>query len=437
MITRIPILSSILIICLFMSCGEKSTSSDDITVLAGTIRDAADSSAIANANIIVYNANLNTPVTRTFSNGKGYYSFTIDPETYYLSISAQGYIPSPPPLGSALPFHVIEKNTTVKDIYLNIDHSSVSTGSISGYVYTPELTGINGVLVVATNQAGTNSASGSSGPDGFYVIYNVTPDVYSIKGYASEYAQDTTTVTNTVIANSSVSNKNITLRKTATATLSGKVTFLSSENSIVDITLIHPVTREAIPGLSTFNESGLTYQLTAIPPGTYIAWATYRNDGYVMDPDWIIKNGLPLVTVTTSDTQLYKDFSVTDVVEIVSPTNHPDTISATTVSTVTPTFQWLKYPSAKEYIVEVFKSNGEVIWGGFDSSGVVKHAQFVFQDTGTVFNFDGSASESLKPGEIYRWKIYADSDDAKDIQGLISASEDLLGLFTVDTAKAE
>jgi len=216
----------------------------------------------------------------------------------------------------------------------------------------------------------------------------------------------------------------------ANADLFGKVTFLAIANGVVDITLVHPDTLDTIPGLSTQNQdSELTYQLDSVPPGTYIAWASYRNDGYVMDPDSIRKFGLPMVVFTESSGDLEQDFDVTGAVTIDSPTNEADLVVPVEVNTTSPTFTWVKYPSAKEYIVEVFDSNGETIWGGFNDIGEIQHTQIGQDATSAVFNFDGSATAQLQDGEVYRWKIYADSDALQDVQGLISSSEDQMGLF--------
>ena len=35
-----------------------------------------------------------------------------------------------------------------------------------------------------------------------------------------------------------------------------------------------------------------------------------------------------------------------------------------------------------------------------------------------------------EPGNMYRWKVYADDDDAKDVQTLLSASEYQMGIFS-------
>ena len=77
----------------------------------------------------------------------------------------------------------------------------------------------------------------------------------------------------------------------------------------------------------------------------------------------------------------------------------------------------------------MYDSQGNTIWGGYDDAGVVQHPQIDFHQTSVVFNFDGSATELLQDGETYRWKIYADNDDAANVQTLISSSEDQMGLF--------
>ncbi len=420
------------IVITLLSCGKSVKPVETpYPFLAGRVMEATDSSAIALANIILYNANTNAPETRTFSDANGFYSFNLDAGIFYLKVSAQGFQQSPPPGLDALPFQMLTSDTTWKNVYLDSNTVTTTAGSISGTVKNPSGAGISGVLIVATNTAGTQCFSGTSGPNGFYIIYNVPPGTYTIQCYLAGYIQVTTSVTVTVTANVTSANNDITLQQTANATLSGQVTFLASQNATVDITLVHPITREAIPGLSTSNTTGNTYQLNAIPQGSYIVWATYRNDGYVMDPDRILKFGLPFVTVTSSVSSYIQDFEVTDAVIIYSPSNPADTVQPVLITTKQPTFAWEKYPSSKEYIIEVSNSHGTIIWGGADSSGIIQHTQIAAGESSAIFNFDGSATDSLRIGETYRWKIYADSDAQQNIQGLISMSEGLLGLFRV------
>jgi hypothetical protein len=206
-------------------------------------------------------------------------------------------------------------------------------------------------------------------------------------------------------------------------------------NSIVDITLAHPVSYEAIPGLDTMMHGGTsTYDLNGIPPGTFIPWASYRNDGYVMDPDWIRKFGLPVLTFALGDSAKELDFSITDAVPVIYPTNHPDTLIPVTIPTDTPTFVWELYPSAQEYIIAVYNSFGKLIWGGYDENNNVLHAKIGAQTESVVFNFDNSAKEPLMGGS-YRWKVWADKNRNDGVQQLISSSEDLLGLFQLPAKK--
>jgi hypothetical protein len=417
---------------MFAFCSKESPTNPPLTygVICGKILKASDSAGIASANVMVYNANTNSPVGRTLTDTHGNYLLTVDPGVYYLKITAQNFLPLPPAYGAPLPFDAVVNDTVRKDLYLLPDPAAAQTSSISGTVSTGSAA-VGGALVVVTRTADSLAFSGVSGPDGYYVLYNIPAGSYSVKAYLAGYTQSVDTQC-TVTLTAASSGMNLHVASATGARLSGKITFLASQNSRVDITLVNPYTREAIPGLSTLNDASLGYSLTGIPPGTYIAWATYRNDGYVMDPDWIRKNGLPFVTFSAGDSLKTADFSVTGAVSLVAPTNADDSVFAVTVATDKPVFSWQPYPAAKEYIVEVLNSRGEVIWGGFDQNGVVRLRSQIFQhQDSVVFNFDSSATGSLKNGEIYRWKVYADNDAARNVQGLISASEDCKGLFKV------
>jgi len=178
-----------------------------------------------------------------------------------------------------------------------------------------------------------------------------------------------------------------------------------------------------------------TYFLDSIPPGTYIPWASYFNDGYVMDPDWIRKFGMPMMTFVLGDSTKTLNFSVTDAVPIISPTNHPDTLVPCYILTTTPIFKWEIYPSTQEYIVGVYNSYGDLIWGGYDSSNNVLHPQLDSKTDSVVFNFDSSATEPLKWFHSYRWRVWADKDASPGVQQLISSSEDWLGMFMIGEKK--
>ncbi|MBN1128527.1 MAG: carboxypeptidase regulatory-like domain-containing protein [Chitinispirillaceae bacterium] len=411
-------------------CSNDTGNNPTSGVISGTVMKAIDSSAIASANVTVFNANTNAPVLRILTDLQGQYRLEVVPGTYYLKVAAQGYKPSPPADGAPLPFEVTANDPLIQNTYLRSDPAAVSTGSVSGTVISGT-SGIGGALVIALRTTDSIAFSGVSGPAGFYVLYNLPAGTYRIQCYLAGYMQSPDTSL-TVAPNTAITDFNLHLEGASVTRLTGKITFLASQNSQVDITLIHPVTRDAIPGLNTTSDATLNYSLAGIPPGTSIAWASYRNDGYVMDPDWIRKNGLPLVTFDATDTLITLNFSVTGAITIVSPTNSADSVFSVPVSTSRPVFVWTAYPSAKEYIIEVNDRHGNVIWGGFDALGVSRlRTQILQQQTSVTFNFDSSAFDTLKSGESYRWKVFADNDAGPNVQGLISASEDLRGLFTV------
>ena len=216
------------------------------------------------------------------------------------------------------------------------------------------------------------------------------------------------------------------------STLTGSITFLATTDTLdVDVVLRDPETGAVIPGL-TANEDGGNYTLSGIPDGDYIAWASFENDGYVLDPDWVFKNpdGLNMSFISAIDTTL--NFSVTGSVKMIFPTNPSDSIYAFMADSIVPMFKWEPYSSTGEYIIEVRDLSGNRIWGGFEADGTVNHA---FLDVDSVeFDFDGSATEALVPGEIYQWKVWADKGSPPQdsfVQQLISTTEDLRGIFQV------
>jgi hypothetical protein len=399
---------------------EKTTGTLKTVILGAT-----NSSGIVNANVVLYNADNNEAILRKSSNSSGECSFECDPGNYFVRISAQGYNSSPPENNTPIPFAVDKGENISREFFLNpLDVSQ--PGQISGSVNPV----VNNVLIIAEETDGSRYST-VTGPDGYFVLFNLSYGSYSLLAYKAGYEAET--VIEKVLSSGTPSaSAAITLKQVSGATLKGKVTFLASENSVVDISLVDPATFSAVPGLSTFSDTtGLDYEINNIPSGTFLAWASFKNDGYVMDPDWIFRNSSILnVTFTGSDT-INLNFSVTGAITINSPTNPPDSIYAVIADSTTPVFTWTEYPSTKEYIIEVRKMNGEIIWGGFNSDGTVNHSPIDFHTTSVIYNFDGSASETLQAGEIYQWKVYADFYGTLGVQQLISASEDLMGIFEI------
>jgi hypothetical protein len=105
------------------SCGDDGKGNPVVppateTIIAGHVLDQTDSAGIANANIVLYNANTNAPITRVLTGVNGGYLLHVDiGGTYYVKVTAQGYLPSPPAGGAPLPFQVALNDTTRNTIF--------------------------------------------------------------------------------------------------------------------------------------------------------------------------------------------------------------------------------------------------------------------------------------------------------------------------------
>ncbi|MCK5469144.1 MAG: carboxypeptidase regulatory-like domain-containing protein, partial [Cyclobacteriaceae bacterium] len=306
-----------------------------------------------------------------------------------------------------------------------------NSGMISGKVTEGE-NPVPGVLIVAVQTTGDDGFSSITDQNGEYVIYNIPANTYKVKGWISDY--NSNEIDATITNGSETSNVDVTLTSGTSNTFTGQVRNLASENKDVDVALIHSITRETIPGLTT-QSINQVYTISGIPDGIYLARATFENDERVMDPDRIAKFGEPTVDISGGIT-IDLQFDVTGAVTINNPTNGSDTNIPFEITGTNPTFEWTPYSSSSDYIIEVMESNGNVIWGGFDNSGNLPQKNIVIPagQTSIEFNADGNASiPALEPGKVYRWRIFASKDDKTSDTDwtLISASEDQLGLIKV------
>lgn len=386
---------------------------------------SATGDGLADVQVLVFDADTNEPVGNTLiTDVNGTASGTYNVGSYYFRLSKQGYKGSPAAGISALPHAVQSNQTTIAEVTL-LPHTITGMGSISGQV-TDGTNPVAGVLLVATDTLGATYSTISDSA-GNYNIYNTPADDYTIKGWRAGYNSDEQPAT--VTADTETPDIIITLTGDATASVSGSITFLAVTNGVVDVSLIHPVSRDIIPGTVTVTTNNLNYVINNVPDGDYIGRASFENDGYVMDPDAIVKFGEPMVTISGTNQTL--DFDVTGSVLLDSPTNPETTTVPAVVDTLTPTLTWVAYPSTSDYVIEVINSSGEVIWGSF--SGTTKlNSLASTSPANVIFNFDGLASEPLADGHTYRWRVYASKDDTSATGWrLISASEDQRGVFKV------
>lgn len=416
----------------FISIFWLSCSKDDVKVtttgtLKGVVTSLADNKALANVRVVLFDATTNAPTNYSALTGNdGSYSFELKPGAYYLKLSSQGYIDIPVQGTTPVTVTVELGKETVGNYQMQ--QSTVANGGFITGTVTSGGKAVAGVMVVASDA--TSGYSTVSDVNGNYFIYNIPAGSYKVKGFVMDY--NSNEIDANVTSGTETSGKNIDLTSGATGSLTGTVSFLATNNGEVDVTLTHPQTKETIPGLATKTSAG-TYSLSKIPNGIYIARATFKNDGYVIDPDWILKNGEPTVTVDNNSLSL--NFSVTGAVKIISPASDSATAKPIEIADVNPTFSWTAYSSVSDYVIEVSDVNGNVIWGGFTKSGatITKNIVIPKSQYSIVYNSDGKATAALKKGTIYRWKIYASKDDSKEASGwkLISVSEDQRGLFII------
>ncbi len=415
------------ILSVLPSCKKDDDKQEATTgIIEGTITNLETSAAIADVRIIVFDANTNSPVENTYStNAEGNYTIELPFGTYYLKLYCQGYESVPRPGEAALPIAVVVEEKAVADFQMT--PSLVADGGIiSGTVKDAEKL-VSGALVIAEN--GEVAFSSVADANGNYFIYNVPAGTYSVKGWKAGFSSEVQDLT--IAASEEKSGVNLTLVQDAVSNVIGTITFLATENKEVDVSLVHPLTQETIPGLSTKTTGG-KYALESVPNGTYIGRASFENDGLVLDPDWVVKNGgEPTIQVNNGDVLL--DFSVTGAVSLKEPTNTAESTQPVEVSKEGLSFSWTPYSSASDYVIEVIDSNGKVIWGGFTANWSQKNVVIPSSQTSVIFDADGSAAAALEVGKTYRWRIFASKDDKQSATGwrLISVSEDQMGLIKI------
>jgi len=400
---------------------------DDLTTgfLEGVVTDKATGDNLEDVRIIVFDANTNSPTGNSHTtNNVGEYNIELGAGTYFLKLYKLGYNSIPNAGSAPIPITVSLGEETVTNFMMS--ESEITNGSIISGKVESAGSALPGVLVVAENNQ--TAISSVSDGEGNYYIYNVIPGDYEIRGWLSGYNSSSQSVS--VTANSELQDINLELTNDANASVSGVITFLATENVEVDVSLVHPKTKETIPGLSSITEGG-NYLFSNVPDGTYLGRASYANDNNVMDPDWIVKNGEPYLTVDGTDEVL--NFSITNAVSLLSPTNDSTSVFPIEIPIDSAVFKWEAYPSTSEYVIEVSDASGNVIWGGFSEDWSIKNIVIPSSQLEINFDADNTASQELVSGNIYRWKIYASKDDNQSTSGfrLISASEDQMGLFKI------
>lgn len=410
-----------------------------VGVLSGTVTAGNPAAALADVSVIVFDASTNAPAASSvLTDSAGNYSFNLNAGSYYVKLYKQGYDPVPSSaLLTPVPLTVASGTTTSNNVLMTASVVA-NSGWISGKV-TSGASGVGGVLVAA--EAAGVAYTSFTDSVGNYAIYNVPAASYNVKAYIGGYSSDAPTAS--VIANTGTTGINPTLTAIATG---GSVTatfgaLLSATGvtrpSTMVTSLVHPITKETIPGLSLSMAYAppMDYVFNGVADGTYIVRTTYANDTIVVDPDYILKFGEPTVTVASGAQTAAVSISCTSAVLLTGATTNAmtSTTPVLVAASPAPMFNWTAYAGATNgYGIEVMDaSTGTIVWGGIGNSGGTLTINVPVAAGATSVTYAGPA---LTVGKTYRWRIYASASTPNLGPGtwkLISMSEDQMGLITI------
>lgn len=411
--------------------GSTTTSYPAVGRLELTVLDGDTASPLSAARVTVIDGETGSPLEILTTGLDGKVSTVCTTGTLQLKVSAQDYAPSPAPGIPPLPVQILANQTTAITVNL-YPLPLAERGTISGWVSNGFGQAVSGALVVA-NASDGSYVSTVAGTDGSYILFNVpvgstTVDTY--RGgfnFTSSAAISVSADTNSIL--------NIAAESFASGGISGHVSFTSISGGIIDITLLHPGTREVLPGLRAYTDNSGSYLMVGVPNGSFEIMASLDNDGYVLDPDTSVTQGVPQVTINNN--AVTKDFKVTGSIELTNPATSFD--GSVPVLDSVPLFTWLKdssYASAEDYVVEVVDESGNTVWGGFDALNNFTPLVIVPQNNNPSISYDSDGTATVSPleaGRYYQLRVYARVNDGSLPTGytLLSASETLDGIFKV------
>jgi hypothetical protein len=291
-------------------------------------------------------------------------------------------------------------------------------GSIAGTVKADP--GKRGALIVAE---GPVVVSGISDVDGAFVLFNVPPGAYTVRGYAAGVQLAPAMVT--VNAGARANGIDLTARQAQLGAVSGSVSIVNAPGgSMTSIVLVVASTfnqalarGEVPPGLRAPRAGAPSvsgpFTIGEVPDGDYVVLAAFENDGLVRDPDTAI-GGTQIQRIKVeagANVTLSAGFKITEGLTVMQPGagETPDVVMGT------PTFVWKDDSSEDRYALEVIDSHGASMW---------RDDQIPRATSGNVsVTYGGPA---LSAG-LYQFRVV--SYRRGDVP--ISATEDLRGVFIV------
>ncbi len=269
--TTIRILVALALLVVLTACPTIGPTTGTLII---TITDDG-SVIIAGARILLFDGTSGEVIDVLTTLATGQVEVELDPGSYQVKISAPGYPPTPPAGIAPIPLQVAAGQDLTETITLFADPNAGSTGSITGTIMAAGATGLAGVLVVAQNGPVWRATTTI---DGTFVLYNIPAGTATIQGWRGGYSIPSADV---IVTADTTSNQDLNAAAAPARQVTGKVSFTSTSGGVIDITLLHPGTREVIPGLRTMISAGdFTYQLSGVPDGTFEIIASLDNDSY-------------------------------------------------------------------------------------------------------------------------------------------------------------
>jgi hypothetical protein len=347
-----------------------------------------------------------------------------------LSAAASGFESFPSGLTRSLPLPVsnatrnngrlVFEGAGTNIILTPLSGGATGLGSIAGTVRAGA--GRSGALIVAEGPVTINT---NSDIDGSYILFNVPPGDYTVRGYAAglQLASANATVT----ANNRTSGIDLNPTQMQLGSVAGSVNVVNpggvptSVVLVVESTFNEVLGRGAVPPGLRAPKSGApnvtsAFTITDVPDGSYVVLAAFENDNLVRDPDTIGGTAIQRVTVDQTNRNVSAgSFKVTGALAVISPGagDTPDTVTGN------PTFVWADDSGEDRYSIELFDSRGTIIWSDAAVPRVTGNPQVQVTYPGPPL------APALTPGQLYQFRaISYDGSGAS-----LSATEDLRGVF--------
>lgn len=372
------------------------------TELVVRVTDGASGAPIAGAQVMLVEKGEVLTTDASGSVSKTLDSAT-DPGVYAYRAQAAGYVGAPRPGRPPRFVTVVKEQTITLDVTLEPRPNAAPGGTLSGRV-TLAGAPVSGVYVVA----GATSFFGTlTDAAGRYTILGATQDFYTLTAYAPGH-RSTSRASVEVAPGETKDGLDLELTAITGGTVSGALTGGTGTSSIA---LVHAGTGELVPGLSTRASLPGSYSIGQVPPGRFLVTGGLEDDGVVLDPDWLLFEGAPEVTVTESS-------SVTVALRFDAAIGAVEPSGGAVVSS-TPTLTWPAVADADFYVVEVKNVGGQTVFGGFDTRGDPRNPVLAPM-TSTM------PDVALVAGALYTWRVFAAQDVSTGRQfELLAASEEL------------